>query len=233
MFGSSDRRAFKPVPYRGRNRRNTPSIPPWLLLLLLGMGLGAATLWYVQNNHLPARLSASESEQLRTDLSSANAAKDKFSAELKQSNDKLAQLQASEKKAQADLAVVSKSNERLQKDLTMFVSALPPDPRGGAVGIRTASFSNAGPQLSYSMIFTRPGKNADTFNGVVQLVLVGPRGSSNVTVPLDPMPLTMDAYQQLAGVVNVPAGMQPREVTVRVLTSAGGELVSMRVFRPQ
>jgi hypothetical protein len=231
MFGSSDRRAFKPIPYRGR--RKPTRIPPWLLLLLLGMALGAAALWYVQNNHLPARLSASESEQLRSDRSTAQSERAKFAADLKQNNEKLAQLQASEKKAQADLGVVSKANERLQKDLSQFVSALPADPRGGAVGIRTASFTNAGPQMSYSVIFTRPGKTTETFNGVVQLVLTGPRGSSNVTVPLEPMPLAMDAYQQLAGNVNVPSGMQPREVTVRVLKSAGGELVSMRVFRLQ
>ncbi len=230
MFGSSKSRGFKPTPYRGR--RNPQRVPKWLLLLVLGMALGAAGLWYVQTNHMPARLSAGESEQLRADLATAQSERDKFFAESKQASDKLAVAQGREKKAQDDLLVVTKTNERLQKDLSLFVSALPPDPRGGAVGIRTASFSNVAQQLNYSMIFTRPGKSTESFKGVVELVLIGTRGtSSQATITLKPLPLEMDAYQQLAGQAPLPAGLNPREVTVRVLRSAGGELVSMRVFR--
>ena len=60
MFGSP-----KPVvlSYGARRQRWRP--PRWLVLLLSGIVIGAAGLWFVQERYLPPRLSASETARLR------------------------------------------------------------------------------------------------------------------------------------------------------------------------
>ncbi len=230
MFGRSDRTAFKPVPYRGKPK--PLRVPSWLLWLLLGLVGGASGFWYVQTNHLPPRLSPSESQQLRDELATANAERQKQGAALASATDKMNQAQAREKKALTDATAAAKNSDKLQKDLAQMMLALPPDPRGGAVAIRTGNFSTAGNQLSYNVILTRAGKKAEPFKGVMQLVVAGTRGGSATTnITLNPVPLELDSHVQLAATVNLPAGLEPREITVRVLRSAGGELVSMRVYR--
>ena len=56
-------------------------------------------------------------------------------------------------------------------------------------------------------------------------------GSATTNITLNPVALELDSHVQLASSINLPAGLEPREITVRVLRSAGGELVSMRVYR--
>lgn len=230
MFGSSKQVAFKPVPYQ--RRRAPRRVPPWLLLLLLGAAFGASSYWYAQESLLPPRLSSAESQMLRSDLAIANSELQKSRAERLQAVDKSTQAEAREKKAQADLATAQKTTERLQKNLAQFVSALPPDPRGGAVGIRAASFSTQARQLSYNLILTQPAKTPDVFRGSIQFVVTGARATAPpVTITLNPLPLELETVQQFAGSVNLPEGLVPREIAVRVLRASNGELVSMRVFK--
>lgn len=230
MFGSSKRVAFKPVPYQ--RRRQPRRIPRWLLLVLLGASLGVGGYWYAQESLLPPRLSGAESQQLRADVAASKTELLQLRADRLQAIDQLAQAEAREKKAQADLSSTQKMTDRLQKNLAQFVSALPPDPRGGLVGIRSATFSTSARQLSYSVILTQPAKTTDTFRGAIQFVVTGQRGSGpSITITLNPIALELETFQQLAGSVTLPEGLVPREIAVRVLRGAGGELVSTRVFR--
>ena len=78
MLGSS-----KPIPFdpyrRSRARRGPPR---WLLLLLLGVVLGAAAVLYVQERHLPPRLGAEASTRLRESFERADAERQRLQAEL-------------------------------------------------------------------------------------------------------------------------------------------------------
>jgi hypothetical protein len=112
------------------------------------------------------------------------------------------------------------------------VTALPPDPRGGPIGIRAASFSPTSGQLAYNVIFTRVKKTEEPFRGVMQLVVTGQRNSGKLeTVSLSPVPMSLETFQQLSGSIELPAGMVPREIMIRVLRGTSGEMLSMRVFK--
>src|SRR6059058_3072091 len=77
MFASS-----KPVvlSYGARRQRVRP--PRWLMLLLAGMAVGAASLWLIQERYLPPRLSASETVHLRADFEQADAERQHLRSEL-------------------------------------------------------------------------------------------------------------------------------------------------------
>jgi hypothetical protein len=202
------------------------------MLLLLGIASGVGGLWYAQESFLPKRLSFSESTKLQADLDAAIAEKQKFAVELKSANARMQTAEETSKRAVSELAVSKKTTAQLQKDLSQFVLALPPDPRGGQIGIRAASFSSSSGQLAYNVIFTRSAKSADTFRGIMQLVVTGTQGGSRENaVTLAPIGMALETYEQLSGSLALPANMTPREVTVKVLRGPGGELVSMRVYR--
>jgi hypothetical protein len=202
------------------------------MLLLLGIAIGSGGLWYAQESLLPKRLSFSESTKLQADLEAAILERQKSAAELKSSIARMDAAEEASKRAATELAVSKKTTAQLQKDLSQFVLALPPDPRGGQVGIRAASFSASNGQLAYNVVFTRATKTADTFRGVMQLVVTGAKESGREnTVVLAPMGMALDSYEQLSGSLVIPASLTPKEVTVKVLRGPGGELVSMRVYR--
>jgi hypothetical protein len=230
MFGHSKPVVFKPVSY---SRKREPfRIPKWLMLLLFGIASGVGGLWYAQESLLPKRLSFSESTKLQADLDAAIIEKQKFATELKSSIQRMETAEESSKRAASELAVSKKTTAQLQKDLSQFVLALPPDPRGGPVGIRAASFSASNGQLAYNVVFTRATKTTDTFRGVMQLVVTGAQasGGQNVTA-LAPIGMALDSYEQLSGSLAIPANVTPKEITVKVLRGPGGDLVSMRVYR--
>jgi hypothetical protein len=68
MFGAS-----KPVVISDSRRRKGWRPPAWLLWWLAGVAIGAGGLWYVQENHLPPRLSAQASSELRSSFDAADA----------------------------------------------------------------------------------------------------------------------------------------------------------------
>jgi hypothetical protein len=229
MFGRSNSGGFKPVPFQSQAR--TGSMPRWAQLMLVGVALGALGLYLIQENFLPKRLTATKSVELEKRLEVADKDRDGLRAESKELKAKLAQAEAVSKKAQVDLQSAQSTTDKLQKNLSQFVGALPPDPRGGAVGIRAGSFSAQGSSLSYNVILTRSAKPNDTLRGSLQLVVMGQKpGGRNETVTLPSVPLEIDTYQQLTGALNLPDGMVPREITVKILRGAG-ELVSLRVYR--
>jgi hypothetical protein len=230
MFGRSKPTVFKPVPYM--RQRPPRRVPRWLLLLLLGIAGGAGGLWYAQENYLPPRLSLSETLKLRGDLQATSDERDKLRESLKQTTEKLSSTEAASKKAQTDLATSQQTTDKLQKNMAQLLAALPPDPRGGPIGIRAASFSPGPGQLSYNMIFTRASKANEAFRGVAQLVVTGRRGAGREeTISLNPMPMSLDVFEQLSGSFSLPEGFIPKEVTIRVLKGPGGEMLAMRVYK--
>lgn len=219
---------FEPYGYR---RRRSWGVPRWLVLLLLGVAIGAGGLLYVQESHLPPRLSASESQQLLARLEEVDRERQRLQGELTAATSKVDANEAETRKLTGELGEARRQIDRLQKDLALFDEVLPPDPRGGDVEVRAARFSNDAGRLAYHVLLTRDRKGGKPFRGVMQLVVSGERASGrNDTVTLDPVDVTLASYQHVQGALALPEGFTARQTTIRVLDAANGRTMGMRVI---
>lgn len=228
MFGSS-----KPVVFdRYASRRHRRRLPPWLAWLLCGAVLGVAGLVYVQERHLPPRLSAAESTRVQSAYDSAQAERTRLDAELTQTRLQLEAAQAAQRRAAADLATAQREPNALRAQIEALLDALPPDPRGGAVQVRAARFEPAGDgKLGYHLVLSRAQAGGTPFSGVLQFAVAGStaRGSPTTLAP-EPVAVQVGRYQITSGELALPAGVVPRQVTVRVLDRPGGKLMGLRVL---
>lgn len=229
MFGRSKPVVFEPHGYRrGRSRR----IPRWLLLLVLGILIGAGGLLYVQEEYGPERLSVGAAEELRRDLTHTESERQRLQDELASTSQKLETALAESRTLTSQLEESRSSVRTLGKDIDLFIQALPPDPRGGPTEIRAARFVVDGSKLSYHVVVTRSGQDARPYKGVMQFVVAGNRGGSSTEthVTLDPVDVSIGAYAHLRGTVSLPEGFTPRETTVRIMDSVGGATRAMRIL---
>jgi hypothetical protein len=229
-------------PYGSRRRSGWP-IPRWLMILSLGIALGAGGLFYVQENHLPARLTPAESKRLQARFDEVDAERQTLRGELDQATrDAKALQQQTEQQAKAaraeiarlsaELADARQSVQRLEQDLVLFEEVLPPDPRDGSIEVRAARFANEGGELAYHVLLTREQKGGKPFEGVMQLAVAGQRaGGRSETVTLDPVEVSFADYQHLKGSLPLPEGFTARQTTIRVLAGEGGRTLGMRVIR--
>lgn len=231
MFGSSS----KPVvfdPYR--RQRSRVRIPRWLLLLLFGTAVGAGGVIYLQEEVLPPRLSAGESADLRRTLTASETERVQLKAELAATSKRLETALAAEQRASQDLATARARVGELQGDMAALVSALPPDPRGGTVQVRSGRFSAAAGKLDYDVVLTRERAGAKPLEGVMQLVVAGTAaGGRETSVSLKPVALSVGAHEVVRGSAPLPEGFKPERTTIQVLDRAAGRSLGMRVLLVQ
>jgi hypothetical protein len=90
MLGQSGRPVFKPSVYQpGRHNRR---LPRGLGLLFIGILLGAGGVLFLQTNYAPPRLSAEQSEQVRSELNAATLERQRMQTQI---DDLQRQLEAS------------------------------------------------------------------------------------------------------------------------------------------
>jgi len=227
MFGRS-----RPVVFDTYgSRRRGPRVPRWLVLVLIGIGAGAVGVVYVQERHLPPRLSAAESVQLRASFEQADAERQRLHSELADTTKKLDAAAAESKRLADELAASRQAVERLREDVAFVATALPPDPRGGAVEIRAARISRSGKALAYDVALAREGARGKPLSAVMQLVVAGEslQGTAT-TVTLEPIAVLVTAHQVLRGSAPLPDGFAPRQCTIRVVDRPGGQLLGTRVL---
>lgn len=218
---------FERHAYGGRRSR---SVPPWLLWLLAGIVVGAGGLFYAQEEYLPPRLTAAESQQLQARVGQLDAQRQRLQGALEKATAEAKAAQDGSERLAAELADARQSVERLRADLALFDEVLPPDPRGGAVGVRAAKFANDGGRLAYHVLLTRERKGGKPFAGVMELAVAGDRAGRNETIDLGPVEVSLAGYQHLRGSLPLPAGFAARQVTIRVLDRTGGAMQGMRVI---
>lgn len=226
MFGRN-----KPVVLdRYGHRRSRLRIPRWLVLLLLGVATGAGGLVYLQENHLPKRLSASASVELQQAYTQADAERTQLRADLAATTKKLEAALAEAKTNATELATSRQTVERLRTSLEFVAGALPPDPRGGTVEVRAAQFTAQGGKLDYDVLLFRD-KGAKPMAAVVQIVVAGEGASGTATnVSLKPTAVSVGRLEAVGGNVPLPEGFRPRQATVNVLDRPDGRLLGMRVL---
>lgn len=213
------------------SRRRGPRVPRWLVALLIGAVAGAAGVVYVQERHLPPRLSATESARLHASFSEADAERLRLRNELAETAKKLEASLAETRRLAGELAASREATERLRDDLAFVAAALPPDPRGGAVEVRAARFVRSGETLAYEVALAHEGARGKPGAGVMQLVVTGESArGAETTVSLDPVAVAPSAHQVLRGSARLPAGFVPRQCAIRVLDRPAGQLLGTRVM---
>jgi len=227
MFGRS-----RPVvidTYSSRQKKS--GVPRWLILLLVGVALGAAAVVYVQERHLPPRLTPAESARLRAAFEQAEAERQRLDGQLAETNRHHDAALADNKRLTDELEAGRRTVESLREDLAFVAAALPPDPRGGSVEIRAARLNRSGRNLAYEVALTRESARGKPLAAVMQLVVTGesPRGGET-TVTLDPVAVSVPAHQVLRGAAALPDGFTARQCTIRILDRPGGNLLGMRVM---
>ena len=227
MFGRSRPVTFDP--YGRRRARRGP--PPWLVLLVCGIGVGAAGIVYVQERWLPPRLSADASARLRTAFDKAEAERTRLGAELADTTHRLETAQGERDGLAKQLAASKEATTALRADVAALVDALPPDPRGGTVGVRAARFEVQGTSLVYEVVLSRDRPGNQPLAGVMQLVVAGAGAKGpESSVALKPVPVSVGRYDSVRGSQPLPDGFKPRQTTVQVLDKSGGKLLGRRVL---
>ena len=227
MFGRSKPILFEP---HGRRRARKP-VPRWLVLLLLGVVIGAGGVIYVQERHLPPRLSAQESVALRGSFEKAEAERLRLSGELDKTAKQLADALSENTKLTDALGASRATIERLGEDVASLVAALPPDPRAGVIAVRAARFEAKGGSLVYDLVLSRERANGTPLAAILQLVVAGETASGGTTsVELKPVKISVGSHETLHGSLPLPEGFRPRQATVLLLNQSGGTQLGMRIF---
>jgi hypothetical protein len=227
--------AFQPVEFNPYGRRRARRlVPRWLLLLVFGVLLGAAAVVYVQERHLPPRLTAPESEQLQRSLEQARAEQAKLRRELDETRRQRDAALGEKQALTSETAASRDSITKLREDVAALLAALPPDPRPGAVEIRAARFAVEEGSLGFDVMLTRDREAAGKppTSGVLQLVVAaeGARGTAGRSITLPTVPVSVGAYENVRGKLPLPAGFKPFQATVNVLEKEDGKRLGMRVL---
>lgn len=223
---------FKPVAFdRHGRRRRRAGLPRWMVLLLLGIGVGAAGVVYVQERHLPPRLSYDASTRLQQAYEKAESERQRLARELAETGRQLETALADAKRLGEQLADSRRSVEALRADVATLVAALPPDPRGGAVAVRAARLRASGEALAYDVLLTRDKPAGRPLAGQLQFVVSGRAASGGeTTVTLPPVAVSIGTHHSASGELPLPRGFAPQQATVRITDGPDGALLGMRVL---
>jgi hypothetical protein len=227
MFGKSKPVVFEPY---GR-RRSRRLLPNWLALMLIGMALGAGGVVYVQERHLPPRLSAGDSAELRKSFERAESERLRLTDALADTDKRLQAALAEQKSMAGELAGSRKVAEDLRQDVAAVVAALPPDPRGGTVEVRSARLAVEGDALAFHVVLSRERTGGKPLTGVMQFAVAGQSArGTQTTVTLDPVPVSLGSHETVRGSLPLPEGFEPHQATVSVLDRVDGKRLGMRVL---
>ena len=228
MFGRSQRAVFKPSVYQPGQR--TRRMPRWLVLLLVGIALGAGGVLFLQTNYGPQRLTVEQSEQLHSELSASNMERQRLQTQLEEATQQRDANKAGHEKLTSDLTEARARIETLNKELVLFQDAMPPDPRGGNLGIRSATFKRAPGLLDYQVLVMREDRQGAPFKGTLTFTIEGsyPNGRAATVTPEGPA-LTVDRYDYALGQLKLPDGFTAKVVVLRVL-DANQKQQAMRIY---
>ena len=205
-------------------------MPRWLVLLLVGIGLGAGGVLFLQTNYGPQRLTVEQSEQLHTELSASNVERQRLQAQLDEAITQRDNNKTTHETLTTDLGKAKSRIEELNQELVLFQDAMPPDPRGGDIGVRAAQFRKQPGGLSYQILVMRENVTDNAFKGKVELDIDGTYSNGRRDrVKSDPMPLNLARYDHAQGVMPLPENYNARTVTIRVL-DAQDKQVAVRIY---
>ena len=217
---------------RYRSHRSGAGLPRWLWLLVFGIAVGAGAVLFVQQRYLPPRLSAAESTALRQSFEQADGEREQLRGKLAEASRQLAAAQADNTSLKAALDTSRANAQSLREAALILVDQLPPDPRGGTVGVRAANFEATGGSLNYDVVLTREGAQGKPLSVVVRFVVVvagtGAQGAQR-SAELQPLAVSIGRFASVRGSMPLPENFKPSQATINV-TDANGQLLGKRVL---
>ena len=227
-YSDDDSGQFKPSVYQlGKRSRR---MPRWLVLRLTGVALGAGRLIFLQTNYGPQRLIFEQSEQLHTEINAANQERQQLQSQLAQATEQRDSSVIGHASLSAELTEAKAKVESLSKELQLFQDAMPPDPRGGPVGIRSGALKRQPGQLNYQILVMRDAGQGQALKGAMTFTIEGTYPNGRVaTITPEPVPMNLDRYNMAQGKLALPDEFSPRIATIRVLDSAQRQH-AMRIF---
>lgn len=196
---------------------------------VVGVAIGAGGVLFVQDRYLPPRLSPEQSARLKAMLEQTERERARLAAELADTANRLDQGAATNRSMSDELAAARKALASHRSDIAALLEALPPDPRGGAIAVRSARFEKQGGDLVYQIVLSRE-KTGKPFKGVMQFLVAGAQAGTSANITLEAGSVSFSDYDSLNGRLALPDGFEPRQATVNVLDGAGGKLQGMRVL---
>lgn len=232
------RAVFKPSPYE--TSRRSKGLPRWLVLLLVGILLGASGVLFVQTSYGPKQLSVLDSQKLINDMNSITLEKQRLQSQVEEFTQKL-DLERTEntqvrKTLEEELGKLQSIVAPLKDQLNQFALTLPFDPKYGSVGISTAQFTQGktGGKLSYLVWVMQEKSDRPTFTGQLVLAFEGRHADGrNETITLPPIDLKIQHYQYVTGQADLPEGFVAKRVNAKVLDADGKKQMTWRVMQVQ
>jgi hypothetical protein len=230
MFRSNKRRVFTPSVYETSRRRRR--LPRWLILLIVGMVLGAGGLLFLQTSYGPKRLTVLESQELTDELQSVSLERQRLQSELERTARELSEAREARLAIAEQLKAAEAALQPLRDELNLFAAVMPPDPRGGPIGVSAANFRQGAGGLDYHVLLLRDEAEGQPFQGRLEMAVEGRHANGRYeTLELDPLAVRLDRYQHLTGTAKLPDGFSARRVTVRVFDGEqGGRQRAMRIL---
>lgn len=199
--------------------------------MLAGATIGAGGVLYWQQQG-PRRLTLAESAVFYNRAERAEAELRRTTQELEDLRRNLQAAQDAGASALSEAQTARKRTETLEQDLALMGQLLPPDPRGGPVGVRTVRFTTEGAAVGWTALLTREAATPKRAEGLIEIAIAGRNASGREeVVKMEPTPIVFEgAYLRAQGHVALPDQFVARRATVRVLDKPDGKLLGMRIF---
>jgi hypothetical protein len=171
-----------------------------------------------------------ELADLRVEVSQLRAEREKALSTANTSESLLKTERATLDRLAQQLKLVENENLALKNDLGFFERLLPA--AGDGLVIRGLQ-AETGPdgQLRYQLLVMQSGKTRPEFNGRYEVTLTGTLDSKPWTKPASggQQPLRLKQYQRVEGLIDYPAQVVLKAVTVRVTDATGATLATQTV----
>lgn len=222
--------------FRLLRRRLTVSAPrmavrsalPWpfrwiFIAVVLGF-CGAISLWAFEFGREIAGLDRStkaELVQLRADVISLRAERDKAESVANTADSQLATEKATQQALTAQVKKLEADNQTLRDDLGFFQTLMPLANAADGLAVRglQAEVLAGATRLKWQVLLVQATKNAPEFNGKLELTLNGLENGKpwTLSLPGGPQAVQLRQYRRLEGMIDLPPQTVVKTLTVRVL----------------
>ncbi|NRT56882.1 DUF6776 family protein [Sphaerotilus uruguayifluvii] len=208
----------------------------WLALVLMMAGSAAMAVWAVESGREAGALepqARAELVGLREEVRRLREEHERAVSVANAADSLLKAAQATQEALAARVKALEAENLALTRDLGFFEKMMPASGDKRPLSVRGLQLQADGPQrLRYQALLMLAVGQPAGLKGRYDLVLTGTQDGRAWTQALSRPDQRIDIrqYQRLEGLVELPAGVQVRQLEIRVL-DAGGKLLASEIAR--